>query len=78
MRLATKQGGETMTTTPEQYNRVGEIMLEKGMTQSALAAAAGITQPLVSRIASGQYQARVTTLRKIADALGVPLGELFI
>lgn len=44
--------------------------------QEQLALAAGISTSTLSRIERELYQPRLPTLRKIAQALGVPLGEL--
>ena len=42
----------------------------KGMSQAAVAAAAGISQPSYSSIESGNSQPRVLTAKGIAKALG--------
>jgi transcriptional regulator with XRE-family HTH domain len=46
------------------------------LAQEQLALAAGISTSTLSRIERGTYQPRLPTLRKIAAALGVPIGEL--
>jgi len=48
----------------------------RGLSQQALAAAAGVCKPFVSQIESGTRTGTTTTLKKLAKALGVPLGAL--
>nr|WP_237506630.1 helix-turn-helix transcriptional regulator [Streptomyces sp. SID8380] len=48
-----------------------------GLTISALAAAAGVSQGLVSQIERGAGNPWYTTLIKLADALRVPVGAFF-
>lgn len=49
----------------------------RGMTQQELAADAHTTQHTVSAIERGQRDPHPTTLRKIADALGVEVADFF-
>lgn len=51
--------------------------LEKKMTQAQLSQAAGIPQPNLSKIEKGKQDLTVTTLCKIAYALGVPPADFF-
>ena len=46
------------------------------LNQGELAHAAGISRSSLSMIENGRKQPRMTTIRKIAQALGVPPGEL--
>ncbi|HEV2123234.1 MAG TPA: helix-turn-helix transcriptional regulator [Chloroflexota bacterium] len=48
----------------------------KLMTQAELAACAGIQRVTVSRIETGTTEARISTVRKLAAALGVGPAEL--
>jgi transcriptional regulator with XRE-family HTH domain len=50
---------------------------QAGMTQDALAAAAGLSVDMVSRIEAGATGARFGTIEKLAEALGVDAAELF-
>lgn len=50
---------------------------ERGLSQRELAVKAGLPQPNLSNIEKGKQDLTLTTLRKIAYALGVPLGEFF-
>lgn len=56
---------------------IKEIAKEKKIKISALAETVGITQPNMSNIVNGKTKPSLETLEKIADALGVPIGELF-
>ncbi len=49
---------------------------DRGITQEQLAFDAGITVSALSRIERGLNSPGWTTVRRIADALGVSLGEL--
>jgi transcriptional regulator with XRE-family HTH domain len=46
------------------------------LAQEQLALTAGISTSTLSRIERELYQPRLPTLRKIAKALGVPVGKL--
>ena len=48
----------------------------KGMTLQALADAAGVSKPYVSQIEGGKRTGTGATLKKLARALGVPVGAL--
>lgn len=48
----------------------------KSMTLQALADAAGLSKPFVSQIEGGKRKGTAATLKKLAAALGVPLGAL--
>lgn len=56
---------------------VRKLRKERGWTQRELAAEAGTTQYTVSEIEQGHRDPHPTTLRKIAEALGVPVAEFF-
>jgi transcriptional regulator with XRE-family HTH domain len=49
---------------------------ELGMSQEDLAYAAGVSIGAVSRIERGLNDPQWTTVLKIAEGLGVPLGEI--
>ena len=46
------------------------------LTQSALAEAAGVSQPLIARIEGGDVDPRLSTLRRIVNALDEAEGEV--
>lgn len=48
----------------------------RGLTQRALAEQSGVGQVLVARLELGQTDPRLSTLRRLADALSVTVGEL--
>ena len=50
--------------------------LQRFLTQRELAAKAGVTQATVHRIESGAARARISTIRKLAEALGIAPQEL--
>ena len=55
--------------------RIAEILKERGMTQIDLAGQIGISRVGLSKAINGNTT--ITTLRKIAAALGVTVPELF-
>jgi DNA-binding XRE family transcriptional regulator len=48
----------------------------RGLTQAALAGAAGVNRVTVAEIETGRKQGSVATLRKLADALRITLDDL--
>jgi len=56
--------------------RLREIRELRAMTQTELAAAAGVQQPNLSRIERGEVSAQARTHRRLASALGVKPEEL--
>ena len=48
----------------------------KALTQAQLAERAGVTTATVARIERDEIEPRMTTLRKLADALGIEPAEL--
>lgn len=52
-----------------------ELRGAQGLSQQDLAHKAGVSYRTISTIENGG-RARATTLRKIADALGIPLADL--
>lgn len=57
--------------------RIKEICKEKGMQMDLLAKAVDVHRVSMSLISSGKMNTTLDTLQKIADALGVPITELF-
>lgn len=49
----------------------------KAITQEELARAAGLSRSMIANIERGAYLPRKRARRKLADALGVPLEDLF-
>lgn len=56
--------------------RLAEARKEKGLTQQALADAVGVTQVAVANWEHGRRSPSIANLRKVADALGVPVASL--
>ena len=56
--------------------RLREIREAQGMSQRWLADLAGITQAALFRLETGETDPRLSTLRQIAKALGVTVGEI--
>ena len=57
--------------------RVMQIRSQKGMTQRELSQRSGIAGSYLSRIENRHLEPRPKTLRRLAEALDVPLGEFF-
>ncbi len=56
--------------------RVRKVRRRTAITQVELAQRAGISADSVNKIETGHHSPRPTTLRKLATALGVEVGEL--
>lgn len=55
---------------------VAELRHKRGLTQEQLAEKAGLAQRTIASIEQGQRWAKLSTLHKLAKALGVPRKEL--
>lgn len=59
-------------------DNVRRLMAERdGLTQSELSKRLGCTQPTVSAILKGEHKPQPRTLKKLADALGVEITDLW-
>ena len=58
-------------------NNIKRIREAKGMSQKELITAIGMGAPMYSRIETGKTEPSISSLEKIAKALGVKLHELF-
>lgn len=58
--------------------RLKELRAERGMTQEELAERSGLFRTYMSRIESGLGNPTLTNLYLLADALGVPIADLFV
>lgn len=58
------------------HGRIRETRLRRALTQAELAEQAGTTEATVNRLENGLQAPRMSTLRKIAAALGVEPADL--
>ena len=56
---------------------IKDILKQKGLKQNDLADRLGINRVSLSRILSNKNDMRVSTIRKIADAIGCDVAEFF-
>lgn len=57
--------------------RLKEVLSEKGVTSAELAGRVGVSKATVSNLINNKTMPSLDTLKKIADALGVEMWELF-
>lgn len=70
--------GELEEEALELGRKIRAVRLQAGMTLQKLARAAGVSQSLVSQVERGLASPSITTLRRLAGALGVPIAALFL
>jgi len=58
--------------------RVQELRKKKGWSQEEFAAQCGLHRTYMGAIERGERNVAVINLRKISDALGMKVGELFV
>jgi transcriptional regulator with XRE-family HTH domain len=56
--------------------RLREVRQRLFVTQAELSERTGIAEATISRLENGMQQARISTVRRLAEALGVEPGEL--
>jgi transcriptional regulator with XRE-family HTH domain len=56
--------------------KVQAVRDKRAMTQAALAKKAGLSRGYLARVETGRHEPTLTTLRKLANALGVPVTAL--
>lgn len=56
--------------------KIREIRTKQGMTQKQLGERAGIAEPTIRKYELGKLNPKLETIRKITDALGVPIDTL--
>lgn len=56
--------------------RLREVRERVLVTQAELSQRSGVAEATISRLESGRQEARISTVRKIAKALGVPASDL--
>ena len=52
------------------------LLTEKGISQSDLSELTGITKTSISQIINGKQSGSLTTWKRIAEALGVEIGDI--
>jgi len=57
--------------------RIKEILKQRGLNTTQIAAMVGLTQPNMSLILNGKSIPQLLTLERIANALEIPIQELF-
>ncbi len=57
--------------------KIDALRTAKGLSINRLADFAGVSRGYLSRVLKGQQSPSVKTLAKLAEALGVSVGELF-
>jgi transcriptional regulator with XRE-family HTH domain len=56
--------------------RIKKLRAAKGLTQEALARSAKVSLGYIARLETGHHDPKLSTLRKLAKALGVPVTAL--
>lgn len=59
-------------------NRIRVLRAEKNMSQAELAKATGVSRQAINTIENDRHDPSVSLAFRIADALGVPITEVFI
>ena len=57
--------------------QIKETLKQRGLTQNELAERLGINRVSLSRLLSDKNDMRVSTIKKIADAIGCDVAEFF-
>lgn len=57
-------------------DKIKELRLQNGLTQKSLGEKCGIAEPTIRKYELGKLNPKVGTIKKIADALNVPVSEI--
>lgn len=57
-------------------DKIKELRLRNGLTQKLLGEKCGIAEPTIRKYELGKLNPKVETVKKIADALNVPVSEI--
>lgn len=68
-------GRDTESGDRELGMRIWRIMRKRGMDQSSLALASGVSKNIITRLLTGRRLTSFTNIERIATALGVSLDE---
>lgn len=79
MTTAKDEIGRSGGLSPDQYlgNFIRKYRLEQHLTIADVSARAGISKGMLSKIENGQTSASLSTLTKLAQALGLTLSSMF-
>ena len=55
---------------------IAKLRLKKGWSQAELARRADTSQPYIARLEQGRVDPQISTVKKLAKALGLPLGSV--
>lgn len=58
-------------------NRIKEVRLAKGIRQNELSVMVNVSQPYLSDLENNRRGAKPDTMKRIADAMKVPITELY-
>jgi putative transcriptional regulator len=58
--------------------RLDEILVERAMTQKALAEKSGVSRNAISRLAGRPRQLSLSTIERVCDALDIEPGDIII
>ncbi|WP_211466831.1 helix-turn-helix domain-containing protein [Collimonas silvisoli] len=56
---------------------LAQLRLSKGLSQTKLAELMGCRQPYIARLETGEDDMKMSTIEKLATALGLPLNTIF-
>jgi transcriptional regulator with XRE-family HTH domain len=65
-----------MTSIRRMAQRIQELRERRGLTQEQLAVKAGISRGYLARLETARHDPTLSTLEKLAKALGVKVGRL--
>jgi transcriptional regulator with XRE-family HTH domain len=65
-----------MTPVRRMAQRIQELRERRGLTQEQLAVKAGISRGYLARLETARHDPTLSTLEKLAKALGVKVGRL--
>ena len=66
-----------MNTDNKHSNKVRQVREARGFKQVELAAMSGVSLPLLNRVENWHLPVSLKTAQRLADALGVTVGEIF-
>lgn len=66
-----------MNTNNKYSNKVRQVREARGFKQVELAAMSGVSLPLLNRVENWHLPVSHKTAQRLADALGVTVGEIF-